>query len=65
MRPDPIIAADRAEERCAAGELRATTTPDELGSAWWRSCDHFQGAARERLQAVYSEKLMSMGALQG
>jgi hypothetical protein len=59
MKPpvDPILLADQAEEEAAAEALRLTTTKDELVSAWWLACEHFDGAARERLQEEYAVKL--------
>lgn len=59
---DPFTLADEAEERSAAEALRAATTKDDLISAWWRDCDHFEGAARERLQDVYATCLRELGA---
>lgn len=59
---DPFTLADEAEERSAAEALRAATTNDQLISAWWRDCDHFEGAARERLQDVYATRLRELGA---
>ena len=49
----------------AAMALRSTRTPEELVSVWWRDADAFEGAARERLQAIYNEQLRRMGALHG
>lgn len=43
--------------------LRATKSQDELVAIWWRDCDHFEGAERERLQAVYTEKLMQFAPM--
>lgn len=54
---DAIGEAVRAEEQSAAMALRAATNKAELVSVWWRDCDHHTGAARERLQAVYAERL--------
>lgn len=64
MSIDPILIADRAEERAAADALRAATTRDDLVSAWWKHCEGFSGKAWDRLSAVYSEKLRAFGALQ-
>jgi len=57
MNHDPITLADEAEERSAADALRAARTKDELVSLWWREADHFEGAARRRLQEVYADRL--------
>lgn len=57
MNSDPLTLADEAEERSAAEALRAATTKDELVSLWWREADHFEGAARRRLQQVYADRL--------
>lgn len=54
MTPDPITLADEAEERSAADALRAASNARELTDAWFLSCDHFEGAARERLQDVHA-----------
>jgi len=64
MKFDPILRADQAEEEAAAMSLRATTDRDELISVWFRDAERFEGEARERLQAIYAEKLRSFGALQ-
>lgn len=58
MKHDPILGADLAEEQSAAEALRSATTQDELVSNWWRDCEHFQGAARERLQEEYAARLL-------
>ncbi len=47
----------------AANALKATKTPDELISVWWRDCDGSTGEVRERLQEVYADKLKSLGAM--
>jgi len=60
-----LLRADAAEEQSAAAALRAATTQDELISSWWRDCDAFQGAARERLQEVYAMKLREWGGMVG
>lgn len=65
MQHDPILAADLAEEQCAAEALRLATSKDELVSCWWRDCEHFQGAARERLQDEFAIKLREFGAMVG
>jgi hypothetical protein len=57
MSASRIELADEAEERAAADALRAARTKDELVSAWWHEADHFQGAARERLQEEYATRL--------
>jgi len=63
MTRDPITLADEAEERSAADALRAATTKDELVSLWWREADHFEGAARRRLQEVYADRLVQFSPL--
>lgn len=65
MTPDPIIAADRAEEQAAAMALRSTQTTPDLLIVWNRDCEHFAGPARERLQAEYTRQLRLRGALVG
>ena len=57
MTASRIELADRAEEEAAAMSLRATKNTMELVDAWMFYCDHFDGAARERLQSIYSEEL--------
>lgn len=54
---DPILRADAHEEQHAREALRAARDAYELQAAWWQSCDHFGGEARERLQDTYSERL--------
>jgi hypothetical protein len=44
--------------------LSLATTKDELLSVWWTSCDHFEGEARERLQAIYAEALVKFAPMQ-
>lgn len=65
MRHDPIIAADKAEEMEARMSMRMARNRAELTSAWFLNCEHFDGAARERMQDIYRECLTKMGALQG
>jgi hypothetical protein len=62
---DPILAADRAEEMEARMELRRARTKEELATAWFASCDHFEGDAWLKLQAVYTKCLRKLGALHG
>ncbi len=62
---DPIMAADKLEEMEARMSLRRARTTDELASAWRINCDHFQGVARERMQAIYTNCLRKLGALHG
>lgn len=57
MSASMIEHADIAEELAAGMALKLATSKDELVSLWFRDCDHFEGAARERLQAVYAEVL--------
>lgn len=64
MTESGIEMADLAEEQAAAMSLRSATTKDELLSAWWSSCDHFQGAARERLQEEYATCLRQFAPMQ-
>jgi len=64
MTPDPITLADEAEERSAADALLAAKDKAELISSWWRDCDRFEGAARERLQDIYATRLLHLGVLQ-
>lgn len=54
-----------ATEQEAAMALRSTSNGDELATVWWRDCDAFAGAARERLQDIYTRQLRSFGAMQG
>jgi hypothetical protein len=59
-----IEAAEMAEELSAGMALKLATTKDELVSLWFRDCDHFEGEQRERLQAVYAEKLTEFAPMQ-
>lgn len=52
-----IDRASDAEEHAAALSLRAAANKDDLVSIWWRECDHFDGAPRERLQEEYAIQL--------
>jgi hypothetical protein len=54
MRTKPQIQADELQ---AAMALRSTKDKDELVAAWWSSCEHHTGDARERLQETYTEML--------
>ena len=54
MRTKPQIQADELQ---AAMALRSTKDKAELVAAWWSSCEHHTGEARERLQDTYSEML--------
>lgn len=62
-RHDPIVAADALEEKFATDSLRLAADKDELIAAWWSDCEHFEGAARERLQEEYSLRLRELGLL--
>ena len=64
MSPEGIERADFAEELAAGMALSLATTKDELLSVWWTSCDHFEGEARERLQAIYAETLVRFAPMQ-
>jgi len=64
MTESMIERADEAEELAAAMSLRAATTRDELVSAWWAYADHFDGAARERLQDEYATQLRRFAPMQ-
>jgi hypothetical protein len=64
MSPEGIERADFAEELAAGMALSLATTKDELLSVWWTSCDHFEGEARERLQAIYAEALVKFAPMQ-
>lgn len=65
MTLDPITLADEAEERSAADALRAAANSQELGAAWAKNCEHFQGRARNLLMTTLLEKLRELGAMQG
>lgn len=54
---DPIDLADKAEEEAATMSLRCAQDKGELVSVWTAYCDHFEGAARERLQEEYAIRL--------
>lgn len=54
---DSIDLADKAEEDAAAMSLRSAQDKGELVSVWAAYCDHFEGAARERLQEEYAIRL--------
>ena len=64
MTASKIEMADLAEEQAAAMSLRSATNKDELVAVWWREAEHFTGAARERLQDEFGERLRKLGALQ-
>lgn len=64
MSASQIERADEAEEHAARMSLRAARDKDELISAWWSSCDHFSGPARERLQDEYATQLCRFAPMQ-
>lgn len=64
MKHDPIIAADKAEEMEARMALRMAKNKTELIAAWFLNAEHFDGAARARLQGIYSQCLRTLGVLQ-
>jgi hypothetical protein len=64
MSPEGIERADYAEELAAGMALSLATTKDELISIWFRDADHFEGEARERLQAIYAEALVKFAPMQ-
>lgn len=57
MSASRIEIADSAEERDAGMSLKNAKNTMELVDAWMLNCEHFDGAARERLQTIYSEEL--------
>ena len=59
-----IEVADLAEELAAGMALRLANTQAELVSIWFRDCDHFEGAQRERLQAIYAQCLTQFAPMQ-
>ncbi len=64
MTRDSITLADEAEERSAADALRAAKNVRDLGMVFTRDCDCFEGAAYDRLYALFMERMRKMGALQ-
>jgi hypothetical protein len=48
------------EIETVGNSLRATTTPEELVSVWWRDADHTEGVIREALQDIYREHLKKL-----
>lgn len=62
---DPIMAADKLEEMEARMSLRMARDRTALTSAWFLNCERFDGVAREKLQAIYTECLRKLGALHG
>lgn len=59
-----IERADQAEEEAAAMSLRCARSKGDLVDIWMLDCDHFQGAARERLQVIYAEVLTRYAPMQ-
>jgi hypothetical protein len=64
MSVEGIERADMAEELAAGMALQLATNKDELISVWWREAEAFEGAARERLQAIFADMLRKFGVLQ-
>lgn len=61
---DMLDRATEAEVDAAALALKSARSTEELASLWFRDCDRFEGAAREKLQRVYTRQLFKCGALQ-
>ena len=64
MTESMIERADEAELHAAELALKSARNTEELASIWFRDADRFEGAAREKLQKVYTRQLFKCGALQ-
>lgn len=61
---DQLDRATEAELHAAKMALESARDTAELASIWFRDCDRFEGAQREKLQRVYTRMLFKCGALQ-